>query len=102
MYEAEGLDRAHMNLPQSHDALIEAVSKVHSKVVVVLSNGSPVEMPWEDQVQGILEAYLGGQAGAGAIADILYGKFGSGLPYFESPNPIFRKCLLSLKKKMLI
>ena len=74
MYEVEGLDRENMKLPQNHDALIEAVSKVHSKVVVVLSNGSPVEMPWVDRVQGILEAYLGGQAGAGAIADILYGK----------------------------
>jgi beta-glucosidase len=74
MYEVEGLDRENMKLPQSHDALIEAVSQVNSKVVVVLSNGSPVEMPWVDQVQGILEAYLGGQAGAGAIADILYGK----------------------------
>jgi beta-glucosidase len=43
-------------------------------VVVVLSNGSPVEMPWEAQVDAILEGYLGGQAGAGAIADIIYGE----------------------------
>jgi beta-glucosidase len=74
MYEVEGLDREHMKLPQSHDALIEAIAKTHSKVVVVLSNGSPVEMQWADQVQVVLEAYLGGQAGAGAIADILYGE----------------------------
>ncbi len=74
IYEVEGLDREHMKLPQSHNALIEAVAKNHSKVVVVLNNGSPLEMPWVDQVQGILEGYLGGQAGAGAIADILYGK----------------------------
>jgi beta-glucosidase len=72
--EVEGLDREHMALSQSHDALIDAVAKAHSNVVVVLSNGSPVEMPWVDQVQAILEGYLGGQAGAGAIADILYGE----------------------------
>jgi len=72
--EVEGLDREHMALSQSHDALIDAVAKVHSKVVVVLSNGSPVEMPWVDRVQAILEGYLGGQAGASAIADILYGE----------------------------
>jgi beta-glucosidase len=74
MYEVEGLDREDLRLPQSHDALIEAISRVHSKVVVVLSNGSPVEMPWVDRVQAILEGYLGGQAGAGAIADILFGR----------------------------
>jgi len=73
MYEVEGLDREHMKLPQSHNALIEAVSAVHSNVVVVLSNGSPVEMPWVDQVQAVLEGHLGGQAGGGAMADILYG-----------------------------
>ncbi|MCP4600167.1 MAG: glycosyl hydrolase, partial [Proteobacteria bacterium] len=74
MFEIEGLDREHMKLPKSHDALIEAIAQVHSKVVVVLINGSPVEMPWVDRVQAILEGYLGGQAGAGAIADILYGQ----------------------------
>ncbi len=74
LFEVEGLDRVHMKLPPSHDALIESVAQAHSKVVVVLSNGSPIEMGWVDQVQAILEGYLGGQAGAGAIADILYGK----------------------------
>jgi beta-glucosidase len=74
MFEVEGLDRMHMRLPQNHNALIETIAKFHSNVVVVLSNGSPVEMPWADQVSAILEGYLGGQAGGGAIADILYGK----------------------------
>ena len=73
-FEVEGVDRAHMRLPQSHDALVEAVAGVNPNVVVVLSNGSPVEMPWEDRVKGILEGYLGGQAGGGAIADILTGR----------------------------
>ena len=74
MYEAEGLDRDHMKMPPGHDALIRALAAEHNKVVVVLSNGSPVEMPWANDVSGILEGYLGGQAGAGAIADILIGK----------------------------
>ena len=73
IYEVEGLDRDHMNMPPGHDALIERIAAVHANVVVVLSNGSPVEMPWADCVSGILEGYLGGQAGAGALADILYG-----------------------------
>jgi len=74
MYEVEGLDREHMNMPPEHDALIEAVTAVHDKVVVVLSNGSPVAMPWLADVTAVLEGYLGGQAGAGALADILVGK----------------------------
>ncbi|MFC1878704.1 beta-glucosidase [Chloroflexota bacterium] len=74
LYETEGLDREHMKLPPGHDALIEAVADTHSNVVVVLSNGSPVEMPWVSNIPAILEGYLGGQAGAGAIADILVGR----------------------------
>lgn len=74
MYEVEGLDRDHMHLPPGHDALIQRVAAAHEKVVVVLSNGAPVEMPWCDAVPAILEGYLGGQAGAGALADILTGR----------------------------
>lgn len=73
-YEAEGFDRTHMNLPESHNKLIEAVAAVCDKVVVVLSGGSPVTMPWLDKVQGVLNGYLGGQAGGSAIVDILLGK----------------------------
>lgn len=74
MYEVEGLDRDHMHMPPGHDALIQRVAAAHAKVVVVLSNGAPVEMPWCDAVPAILEGYLGGQAGAGALADILTGR----------------------------
>ncbi len=72
--EVEGLDREHLRLPESHNSLIEAVAAVCPKVVVVLSNGAPLEMPWEPRVGAILEGYLGGQAGAGALADILFGR----------------------------
>jgi beta-glucosidase len=71
--ETEGRDRPDMKLPPGHEALIQAVAAVHSRVVVVLSNGAPLEMPWVNDVPAILEAYLGGQAGAGALADILFG-----------------------------
>ena len=74
LYETEGIDRDHMKMPPGHDALIEAVAAAHPRVVVVLSNGAPVEMPWVDSVSAILEGYLGGQAGAGGIADILFGR----------------------------
>lgn len=72
-YEVEGLDRQHMCLPPGHEALIERMAAAHSKIVVILSNGSPVEMPWVNEVSAILEGYLGGQAGASALANILYG-----------------------------
>ncbi len=73
-YEAEGFDRSHMNLPEAHDKLVEEIAKVNKNVVVVLAGGSPVEMPWNDSVAAVLNSYLGGQAGAGAVADIISGK----------------------------
>jgi beta-glucosidase len=73
-YENEGNDRSHLRLPATHDALVSAVTAVHDRVVVVLSNGAPVEMPWIDDVEAVLEGYLGGQAGAGGLADVLTGR----------------------------
>ncbi len=73
IYEAEGLDRTTMALPASHDALVAAVVAANPRTVVVLCNGAPVEMPWHDQTPAIVEAYLGGQAGGGAIVDVVYG-----------------------------
>lgn len=73
-YESEGYDRMHMDIPANHQRLIEAVSEVQTNVIVVLSNGAPVVMPWLGNVKGVLEAYLGGQAFGGAVADILFGE----------------------------
>jgi beta-glucosidase len=73
-YESEGYDREHLRLPDNHRVLIEAVADVQPNVVVVLSNGAPVEMPWIDKVKGLLEGYLGGQALGGAIADLMFGE----------------------------
>jgi len=73
IYESEAFDRDHMRMPASHIQLIEAVAKANPNTVVVLSNGSPVEMAWEDSAMSILEGYLGGQAGGSGIVDVLYG-----------------------------
>ena len=73
-FESEGYDRSHMKLPECQNRLIEEILKVQPNTVIVLHNGSPVEMPWLADVKGLLEAYLGGQAGGAAVANILYGK----------------------------
>nr|WP_314897526.1 glycoside hydrolase family 3 C-terminal domain-containing protein [uncultured Flavobacterium sp.] len=73
-YESEGYDRNNMDLPAGHNKLISAVSEVNKNIIVVLLNGAPVSMPWKNDVTAIVEAYLGGQAGGGAIADVLTGK----------------------------
>ncbi|SFC76645.1 beta-glucosidase [Bacillus sp. 491mf] len=71
--ESEGYDREHMNLPENHVQLIQAIAEINNNIVVVLSNGAPIEMPWITKVKGLLEGYLGGQALGGAIADLLFG-----------------------------
>ena len=72
-YESEGYDRSHMGMPACQNALIEAVAAANPNTVVVLHNGSPVEMPWIDSVKGVIEAYLGGQAVGLATVRVLYG-----------------------------
>lgn len=73
-YESEGYDRAHMRLPDCQNKLIEAVAQANPNTVVVLHNGSPVEMPWLGRVRAVLEAYLGGQAVGLATVRVLYGE----------------------------
>lgn len=72
-YESEGYDRSHMRLPECQNKLIEAVAQANPNTVVVLHNGSPVEMPWLPRVKAVLEAYLGGQAVGIATVRVLYG-----------------------------
>ncbi|MCL1806199.1 MAG: glycoside hydrolase family 3 C-terminal domain-containing protein [Oscillospiraceae bacterium] len=94
-YESEGFDRHHMRLPGGHISLIEAVAAVNPNVVVVLHNGAPVEMPWIGKAGAVLEGYLGGQAGGGAVADILFGasnpcgKLAESFPKKLSDNPSY-------------
>jgi beta-glucosidase len=73
-FESEGFDRSSLDLPTGHNQLIEAVSTVQPELAVVLMNGSAVTMPWADKVKAIVEVWLGGQAGGGAVADTLSGK----------------------------
>lgn len=72
--ESEGLDRSNLRLAQNQVDLLQAVAAVNPKIVVVLYSGSVVETPWLDNCQALLYAALGGQAGAGAVADALAGK----------------------------
>ena len=72
--ESEGLDRSNLRLAQNQVDLLQAVATVNPKIVVVLYSGSVVETPWLDNCQALLYAALGGQAGAGAVADALTGK----------------------------
>ena len=62
-----------MRLPDNQLALIDQVCAACKKTIVVLHNGSAVEMPWADKAQAILEMYLGGQAVGGATVDLLFG-----------------------------
>ncbi len=73
-YESEGFDRSTMDIPESHVELIKRIYEVNKNVVVVLCNGAPVTMPFLENASAVLEAYLSGEAGAGAIAEILFGK----------------------------
>lgn len=94
-FESEGFDRTHMSMPNCQNTLIDKICEVQKNVVVVLHNGSPVEMPWIDKVAGVVEAYLAGQAVGGATVDILFGKVNpSGklpetFPYQLEDNPSY-------------
>ena len=83
-YESEGYDRSHLELPANHTALIQRVAEVNPNVVVVLSAGAPVSMPWLDQAAAVLHTYLGGQGGAGAAVDLLLGRANPGGKLAES------------------
>nr|NNM90670.1 glycosyl hydrolase [Bacilli bacterium] len=72
-YESEGFDRLHLDIPDNHIKLLEQIAKVQTNIVVVLSNGAPIEMPWIDHATAILEGYLSGQAVGQAVADLLFG-----------------------------
>lgn len=73
--ESEGFDRADMRLPECQNELISRLAKTDKRVIVVLNNGSPVEMPWADDVDAILEAYLPGEAAGEAETAVLYGEY---------------------------
>ena len=95
VFESEGYDRAHMQLPACQNRLIDQLTKLGKPVIVVLHNGSPVELPWADEVSGIVEAYLGGEGVGEAVMDVLYGgtnpsgRLAESFPIKLSDNPSF-------------
>ena len=71
--ESEGLDRAHMRLPQSQIDLLNAVAAVNENVIAVISAGLSVEMPWLNRCKAVVHGYLCGQAGASAVLKVILG-----------------------------
>jgi len=73
--ESEGFDRKNVHLPKQHVLLVEALTKAHPNVVVVLSNGGIVEIPqsFVEGAKAILDGFLLGQAGGSALVDVLFG-----------------------------
>ena len=72
--ESEGMDRTHMDLSKSQQKLISNVCRVNPNVVLVLSGGAPFVMPNSELYRAAVHGYLGGQAGASAMMDVLLGK----------------------------
>lgn len=73
-YESEGFDRPNIDLPEAYNRLIEAVAAIQPNTIVVLMTGSAVSMPWLSSVKAVVQAWLSGQAGGAAIADVLTGR----------------------------
>lgn len=72
--ESEGLDRSHMKLPDSQVHLLKAVSEANANIIIVMSAGSAIEMPWLDQCKAMVHGYLCGQAGAKAVLRVIMGE----------------------------
>ena len=72
--EAEGLDRSHMKMPENQISLLHAIEKVNKNIVVVMSAGSSVEMPWLSKCKALIHGYLSGQAGASAMLKAIMGE----------------------------
>lgn len=94
--ESEGYDRTHLELPAAHTELIAAVAAVNPRTVVILTNGGVVSLePWHDSVAAIVEAWLLGQAGGSAIADVVFGivapsgRLAESIPYRLQDTPAY-------------
>jgi beta-glucosidase len=72
--ESEGFDRASLALPGRQDELVRRVAAANPRTAVVVNAGSPVELPWRDEVPAILLCWFGGQELGNALADVLLGR----------------------------
>lgn len=75
--ETEGLDRSTLRIPENQEKLLEALASAKAKIVVVISAGSVIEMPWLNKVAAVVHGYLGGEAGASAMWSVLTGQYNS-------------------------
>jgi beta-glucosidase len=73
-FETEGWDRPDLKLPARQDELIRAVAQANPNTVVILNTGAPIEMPWIDEVAGLLQCYYPGLEGGQAVAAVLSGE----------------------------
>ncbi|MER6204719.1 glycoside hydrolase family 3 C-terminal domain-containing protein [Streptomyces sp. NPDC001642] len=71
--ESEGYDRTDLRLPGRQDDLVHAVAAANPNTVVIVNAGSPVELPWRDEVAAVLLGWFPGQEGGAALADVLTG-----------------------------
>ncbi|MFF5011896.1 glycoside hydrolase family 3 protein [Streptomyces sp. NPDC001165] len=71
--ESEGFDRTDLRLPGRQDDLVRAVAAANPNTVVIVNSGSPVELPWRDEVAAVLLTWFPGQEGGAALADVLTG-----------------------------
>ena len=84
-----------MGLPGDQDALVRAVAAANPRTVVVVNSGAPVEMPWAEDVAGIVQVWYSGQEGAAALADVLFGdvdatgRLPTSLPVHLEDTPAF-------------
>ncbi|MFF4355533.1 glycoside hydrolase family 3 C-terminal domain-containing protein [Streptomyces sp. NPDC001604] len=76
--ESEGFDRKDLDLPGRQDDLVRAVAAANPNTVVVVNSGSPVELPWRDEVAAVLLSWFPGQEGGAALADVLTGAYEPG------------------------
>ena len=94
--DTEGMDKKHMCLPHAQDVLIPKLAAANPRTVVVLTAGSPVEMPWLGSVRSVLWTWYAGMEGGNALADILFGtvspsgKLPFTLPKRYEDTPVFR------------
>lgn len=72
-WETEGEERTTLALPGEQDALVHAIVAANPRTVVVVNTGSPVTLPWADEVPAILQSWLGGQEMADTLVDVLLG-----------------------------
>ncbi|KAJ9157240.1 Beta-glucosidase I [Pleurostoma richardsiae] len=98
-WESEGFDRKDMDLPGFSDELTRRVASANLNTAVVIQSGTPVRMPWVDQVPAIIQAWYGGNEAGNAIADVLFGdvnpsgKLPLRFPVHLEDNPAFLKTI---------